>query len=336
MDHGCAGELRGPASNRDTMIEKTLRRSGEMEFAEPAAWLLDGLAYAMRDEARAGGPTAPFLEEIVSALRADELHLPILSDSVSKVMQLINQPEVDVGELALLVELDPTLAVKTVGVANSAYYRGVEPAVSVRGALMRMGLHHARNVVATVALRSSLFRVSGYEKRAQIVWFHSLLTAFATQVLLREAPPWQDAGFLLGLTHDVGRIAILGFAAELHSRRPKRSGLHPTVIEEVSDLFHARLGALAVDSWGFSREFAEVIASHHHPETIKDHRIVLAHALAAGDALASRIESGWSAEGGEMGEELLERLSCVGVDESDGMELAREVYSDFEAFAKLV
>lgn len=192
-----------------------------MEYSDPKASQIDKLVYEIRRLIYAEGPSAPFLEEVVNALRADELRLPILPDSVSRVMRLIDKPEVNMGELAQLVELDPALAVKTVGVANSAYYRGAEPAVSVHQALMRMGLSHARNVVVAVALRSSLFKVAGYEREAQDVWLHSLYTALGTQAVLSEIPPWQDNGFLLGLSHDIGRIAMLSFAAEARIRDRK-------------------------------------------------------------------------------------------------------------------
>ncbi len=318
------------------VVEKTLDLSGKSEFGERKAALVDELAYAMQSQIQTGGPAAPFLEEVLIALRADELRLPVLPDSVSRVMRSINKAEVDIGEVALLVALDPVLAVKIVGVANSAYCGGVEPVVSIRSALMRMGLQQARNVVVAVALRSSLFRAPGFESEAQAVWLHSLFSAFVTQALLSEVPPWQDTGFLLGLIHDVGRIVVLNFAAECHSGESRHSRLSPAVVEEVADLVHARLGALAVDSWGFSGEFTEVIANHHEPDSVKNHRIVLARALATGDILARRIKDDWLEEERVIGGELSRLLEAVGVDEERAMELLREVHEDFEALVKLV
>jgi HD-like signal output (HDOD) protein len=330
------GNFRGSGGAGNVVVEKTLDLSGKSEFGERKAALVDELAYAMRSQIQTGGPAAPFLEEVLIALRADELRLPVLPDSVSRVMRSINKADVDIGEVALLVALDPVLAVKIVGVANSAYCRGVEPVVSIRSALMRMGLQQARNVVVAVALRSSLFRAYGFESEAQAVWLHSLFSAFVTQALLREVPPRQDTGFLLGLIHDVGKIVVLSFAAERHSGESRHSGPSPAVVGEVEDLVHARLGALAVDSWGFSGEFTEVIANHHEPDLIKDHRIVLARALATADILAHHIQDDWLAEEGVMDRESIDLLEEVGVDEERGMELLREVHADFEALVKLV
>jgi HD-like signal output (HDOD) protein len=181
-----------------------------------------------------------------------------------------------------------------------------------------------------------LFKVPGFESEAQAVWLHSLFTAFATQALLADSPPWQDTGFLLGLTHDIGRISILSFAAECRSRKSEDWGPCPAVVEEVSDLVHARLGAIAVDSWKFGDEFTEVISNHHDPSAIKDHRIVLAQALATRDLLAHRVEDDWSGDEGVMTPELIEMLDDVGVDEEQRMVLVEEVHSDFEAFARSI
>ncbi|MCP4040285.1 MAG: HDOD domain-containing protein [bacterium] len=319
------------------MIERSIELEGNVEFRNPRAALVDGLSYVSRIAIERGGAPARLLERFVSDLRAGELQLPVLPDSVSRVMPLIAEPEVDLGELARLVELDPVLAIKTVGVANSAYYRGVERAQSVRDALMRMGLRQARNVVLAVALRSSLFKVRGYEAQAQAVWFHSLFTAFAAQELLAEVAPWQDSGFLLGLSHDVGRIAVLSFAARERQRAPDDAPyLRAEIVREVSDLLHEQLGGLAVDAWDFADAATRAIAHHHDPEVLTGEPLVLARALAAADLLAHRIEDGWSEEEGVVTPELAQRLEAIAVDPRDCMALVGEIHAGFEAFAKQV
>lgn len=52
-----------------------------------------------------GAAPAQLLEAFLRDLRAGELQLPVLPDSVSRVMPLIGDPEVDIGALATLVEL---------------------------------------------------------------------------------------------------------------------------------------------------------------------------------------------------------------------------------------
>lgn len=108
------------------------------------------------------------------------------------------------------------------------------------------------------------------------------------------------------------------------------------MVAEVAGHVHARLGALAVDSWNFSDEFSQVIARHHNPDSIKDHRIALARALAAGDAIAHHIEDGGSAEEDQVDDVLTELLDSVGIDEERAPSLVVEVQDGFMAFAKIL
>ncbi len=316
--------------------EQTIELESPLEFRAPVASHVDGLVYAARIGIERGGAPARLLEAFARDLRANELQLPVLPDSVSRVMPLIGQEEVDLGELAMLVELDPVLAVKVVGVANSAFYRGVERAESVRDALMRMGLRQARNVVLAVALQSSVFKVPGYEVQAQDVWFHSLFTAFACEALLAKISPWQNAGFLLGLSHDVGRIAMLHFAARERRREPEAPHVRPEIVREVSELLHERLGAYALRSWDFADDLVQVVAHHHRWETITDERKPLARALAAGDTFAHWLEGGGAAGDGVMTPELVELLEALDVDEAQGQQLVRDVHGQFEALSNLI
>ncbi|MFT5442660.1 MAG: HD-like signal output (HDOD) protein [Myxococcota bacterium] len=318
------------------MIEKMLHQSEKMEFGAPKAALVDRLAYDIRSEIKAGGSAAPLLEDLLNAVRCGDFRLPILPESVTRVMHLINRSDADIGAIALAVELDPTLAVKVVGVANSVYYGGVQPADSVRNALMRMGLAQARNVVVAVALRSSLFRVSGYASEMQSIWLHSLFCALTCDAILEEVPPFQDAGFLLGLSHDVGRIAVLSFVSEMRLSAAPGLGPSTDIIDRVSSRVHERLGAIAVESWGFSAEFTEAIGHHHDPDKVSGHGIVLARALAAGDILADRI--GGTSDGAAelLCEKEREALECVGVEGDAGIELVGCVRDRFEALSKMV
>lgn len=309
----------------------------EKEFGKTKLAMADKIAYQIRDLAEAGARAQPLLSQLIAALRADELRLPVLPDSVSHVMRLISIPDVEIADLAAVVELDPGLAIKTVGVANSAYYQGASPAGSVHEALMRMGLRNARNIVAAVALRSSLFKVQGFEADAQAIWIHSLLAAISTDLLLGGVSPWEASGFLLGLAHDVGRISVLAFGAEVKDRDLRGTGACPATIHEVSTLIHAQVGALAIDSWGFSNDFVVATEFHHDPDQLTDHRAVLAHALHTGDALAHWVEDvGIDGKGdGEVDPQLLGLLERFGIDAAHAEELVAQVLARFEEISKV-
>ena len=77
------------------------------------------------------------------------------------MLRLIDSPDVKLGELAEAVSGDPMLSTRIMGVANSSYFRGASEVLSVRDALVRMGVREARTLVGVVALRSTLLRSPG-------------------------------------------------------------------------------------------------------------------------------------------------------------------------------
>ena len=330
----CGPYWNGRASAGARLL-KSIDYAVEKEFGKVKLAMADKLAYEMRAHAEASDRAQPLLTQLISALRTDELKLPVLPDSVSQVMRLISMPDVDIADLAAIVEMDPGLAIKTIGVANSAYYQGASPAASVHEALMRMGLRNARNIVAAVALRSSLFKVEGYELDAQAIWIHSLLTGLSTEALLKETPPWANMGFLLGLAHDIGRISILAFVAEIKERDSRGAGACPATIDEVSGFVHAQVGSFAIASWDFDEDFVEAIHHHHEPDAITDHRRVLAHALHTGDVLAHWVEDFALKGETDVDPHILALLEAFGVEASAANELIAQVQVRFEELSNL-
>lgn len=72
------------------------------------------------------------------------------------------------------------------------------------------------------------------------------------------------------------------------------------------------------------------IHHHHEPDSVTDHRSVLAHALHAGDVLAHWVEDSGMAGPAELDASILELLKTFGVDESGASELISQIQTRFE------
>ncbi len=304
--------------------------TGDTPVADVMDPLLQQVLATLRERESAEAAQAPLLRGLRKALERGILELPLLNTNVIRVLELLRDDEVDLEDLGTAVETDPALATKVVGVANSAFFRGSETALGVRPALLRMGLAEARRVVAAVALRSSVFSLRGETERAQALWRHSALTGLACQALLEEHPPWGQSGFLLGLVHDVGRLAVLGSAAAMPSFRRRR--LADEALDAVADAFHPELGALAGRAWGFPELFVEAVLHHHHPEWGTEPDNVLGWALYAADTVASLYARGWRPGGSPENDlAVAELLEPLGVDLVRCEKLLTELEAGFEA-----
>ncbi len=139
--------------------------------------------------------------------------LPPLDFVAQKLLGLATRDEVDLGELARTVEMDPGLAARIIGVAGSAFfgYRGT--VYTVKDAIVRvLGLDMVKSLALSIALRSRfrLDRVTGFDPLRY--WASAMLTAAVAQRLARgvRAPeaPDMDSAFLGGLLHNVGLLAL--------------------------------------------------------------------------------------------------------------------------------
>ncbi|HEB88750.1 MAG TPA: HDOD domain-containing protein [Deltaproteobacteria bacterium] len=302
-------------------------RSNE-RFVEAAVGAARGLAERDPEMARW---TAP----LVRAIKRRRLRLPSLSPTVHRVVKLIESQEVDLDELADAVSGDPVLATRIMGVANSSYFRGATEVPNVRDALMRMGVREARTIVIVVALRATVMRSPGLGDMASVLWKHSLLAASATQEITAELPPWETAGFLAGLVHDLGKLVVLAFAAELPAWQDDGAEPGSAVVEAMMAATHAELGAMVLASWAFPEPFCEAVLLHHDASQAVGDAGSLAIAVEVGNRIASQIEQGWPEDAAELDETLVERATRLGVDPPRLSDIAMEAETNFEALSKL-
>jgi len=290
----------------------------------------DALALAEGDSSLARW-TRPF----VRAIERKRLRLPSLSPTVDRVVRLIESAEVDLNELADAVNGDPVLATRIMGVANSSYFRGATEVPNVREALMRMGIREARTIVVVVALRSTVLRSPGLGDQATKLWKHSLLTASATQEIASELPPWESAGFLAGLLHDLGKLVVLAFVSELPAWQEDGAEPSLSTVEVICEGTHASLGAMVLASWGFPENFCDAILSHHDSSQAPEECAPLATAVEIAHCVALQIEEGWPNEADELDEEMVSVAARLGIDRPRLFELASEAEASFEALSKL-
>ncbi len=250
------------------------------------------------------------------------------------MLRLIDSPDVKLDELAAAVSGDPMLSTRIMGVANSSYFRGASEVLSVRDALMRMGVREARTRVVVVALRSTLLRSPGLGQMTMRFWRHSLLTATATQEITQELPPWEVTGFIAGLLQDLGQLVVLAFAAELPAWQEDGSAPGEDAVAAIIGATHAALGALVLSSWGFPEAFCTAVLAHHVPETITGDTALLARAMELGDSIAEGVEQGWPADPGLIDPALLELGEQLGLDRARLADIAAEAETSLEVLYK--
>lgn len=134
-------------------------------------------------------------------------HLPTPPATAVKLIDLVNDPNTSLIQIADCVAFDPALAAKMLKVANSPLYSTRRTATNVRQAVNLMGTHAA----VTVALSFSLVRnLSGApDSDAELLfWKRSILSALACRILAERFGFNPEDLLVAGLLQNIDVLAL--------------------------------------------------------------------------------------------------------------------------------
>ena len=80
-------------------------------------------------------------------------HLPPLTPVATRLLAVTSDPDLAINELAAIIEQDPPLTARILGLANSAFFGQVNPIFKVEHAIIRvLGLNMVRSLALSIAL----------------------------------------------------------------------------------------------------------------------------------------------------------------------------------------
>jgi|GEM_PF-3971338 len=151
------------------------------------------------------------VDRLVGEVISGKTQVPSVPRVIKALTALWNDEETDLKKISAMIELDPSLALKVISIANSALFFGMSTIASVADALVRIGLNQARDLVMTYTY-SSLFTSKQmiFRRIFDEWWEHSLLCSVTAQSLAPSAAIEHGGyAYLLGLLHDVGKLCLL-------------------------------------------------------------------------------------------------------------------------------
>jgi HD-like signal output (HDOD) protein len=208
----------------------------------------------------AGEPPGEAL--VLSQLR--QVHsLPALPMVVNAVTKRISNQQSGAGEIARLLAHDQGLTVRVLRLANSAFYSPQEEVRSPEHAVVLLGLGTVRSII----LKASIF--SAFDvNRARPFWLHALGAACAARAVARVSGLGRgEDAFVMGLLHDLGKLAITEHLPELAAKVREHLARHGGLIREaevaVLGCDHAAVGRFLCEHWSLPRDYRDAIAGHH-------------------------------------------------------------------------
>ena len=197
-------------------------------------------------------------------------HIPTLPKVLDRILAMSSDPDVEVEDIADAILQDKVLTARMIRLVNSAFWGIRREIVSIREAIVYLGLQQVRNIVTTVSLfntfqsRNPLFRVAS-------IWEHGLGCAMISRriaELIKYGEP--EKAYLGGLLHDIGEVILSQFCIEEFDKvielvKEKKVRFYDAE-NQVIGINHTDFSEWFKAQWGFSDELAEVIALHHEPE----------------------------------------------------------------------
>lgn len=259
--------------------------------------------------------------------------IPPLPDTAARLLALAADPDVEIDTLARIIERDPPLTARLLGIANSAFYAPPRPLTTVKAAIVGvLGLNLVRNLATGMALSGGLSTRACPRFDLTAYWIMALGTAELASALARaatrdDAPP-ADSVYLAGLLHNLGELLLVFLWPQEMAEALRRLAEQPAgglVAHEraVLGTDHWAAGAFLARHWELPPLIAGSIEGLAAPQGRGDDTPLLSLLRAA---------RGWL--GGVVGQRPLQ-LRVVGVDDGQCDHSANAFLGRYEALKAL-
>ena len=139
--------------------------------------------------------------------------LPPLPATAQRILTCFGDEFIDAEKVAAVVEGDPGICAKLLGLSNSAYFGLVEPVNDIREAISRvLGVDTVRSLVLAMAIQKSFNSRECPSFDVERFWVQSLLAAECCKKIALADEKAEDSdkdfAYSAGLCHNLGLMAL--------------------------------------------------------------------------------------------------------------------------------
>lgn len=242
--------------------------------------------------------------DLPKVLQAYIEKLPPLPTSVGKVLEICRQPNASPNDLNKVISLDPVLLGRVMRLINSAYYGVSSEVTSLVRAIIMLGLNTVKNMALSTAVLATVNKDKGGNAlNLDGFWLHCLCVGVTAKLIaqLRKVDAKdQEAYFICGLLHDIGKVALNNrtaaeyletFAVMDHQRI---SLVHAE--KQRLELTHAQVGLQILQTWQLTEEIQAAVAWHHEPLAYTGPHKMPLYTVVVANYFANILEIGFSGD----------------------------------------
>ena len=243
-------------------------------------------------------------DQLALRLRSYIDKMPSLPITVSKIMEICNNPKASPADINKVISVDPVLMGKVMKLINSAYYGLSQEITSLVRAIIMLGI----NTVKNLALSTAVLGTIGSSKDFQALnmegfWRHSLSTGVTAKFIAKQRRVDQkniEEYFIAGLLHDLGKIPMNNKLQEEYLLAMSLSDRDHAPLfrseRENIGMDHGEVGGMIVSAWKLSDEIRDAVAFHHDPEACPENTREIVYTVAVANYFANACEMGFAGD----------------------------------------
>ena len=256
----------------------------------------------------------------------DSHKLPSLPLVASRVLEMIQDPDISVQKLCRVLADDAALSGRVLTISRSPQYAQRNLPTNLTAAVQVLGFRTLRSVVTAHATQSLCMKGN---KTSERLWRHSLGVALAMRLLCKRVGLRDgDLGFLAGLMHDIGQmILIQGDPAAYAGIGPSKAESIVDLEQATYGLDHTMIGFTLLNSWNMDSDVVQA-ALNHHSEIPANGDNRLSTLLTVANALCWKADLGFCLEPPGPSAEALALCGCG--DEASTKQIVAEIREAYQ------
>ena len=184
-----------------------------------------------------------------------------------RILEMLQDPDKDIGRVAEIISMEPALATKILRIANSPIYAVRRKIENLRQAIILLGLDGTLAMALSFSLADSMHDSAGEGLDYSLFWRRSLAAATCCRRLGDVVGLCAtEQMFLAGLLQDIGMLALDRLQPDFYKSIGVDQADHALLQQKEREQLgadHAVIGAWLMHKWRLPESFQYVLMGSH-------------------------------------------------------------------------
>lgn len=208
-----------------------------------------------------------FIDIIEDYVESDRVTLPPFDKTALRIQMEIQKKDVQISKIEKLIIADPAMSSQILKVANSSFFRGLSKVMTIREAIVRMGLDEITRIVLILTQKELYSTKDSFIRNYRnTLWQHALVCALVSQWIAKEADfeELTQEVFFAALMHDIGKLFLITVIEKIKTSKEVPFIPSANVINEIINGQHAEQGYNLLKKWNIPDRYCQVAKEHHY------------------------------------------------------------------------